>query len=330
MSCIYSILSNLAPYDSNFYIEEDFPHFTFEAEKLANCKHLCCDHLIIVINGLGELERNYSESSQFHMYFFINMKPGEDPNTISVKLENLIIFQVMESATELFTVYERKRKGMKRVYIWDGNYFLDNRNKKYQFPHRNYQGEIVRVASGPIMPMAFILTRPDGSQIAGNGAYLDYIRVIAIRDGLRVTYVDVLYEEGILWGTLYKNGTSTGMVKLILEHRADLTLPILCGVRIHRNLACSTSVEFDGFSAFRLKPEPFPTWQGLLLPFDLPTWFAILGSVMVTTVILAFCTKYSLNKDKMDWPLHFLDAFHPMCGRNMAVPGFNAAHLGRE
>ena len=286
--------------------------------------------MIVVYHGLDEIHAQVSAQSQFRMYFFINTKTGEDPSEIDLAIENIIIFQSVENAPELFIVFEKKEKRMKRFHLWDGHKFWDNNFVKRHTLIRTFKNEVVRVASGPLMPFAFILTLPNGKRIIRSGALFETLRVIAALDQLKLTYVDALHEEGKLWGTLYKNGTSTGMIKLILEHRADFTLPILCGARVHRNLACSTTVAFDGFIAFLLKPKPLPSWQGLLLPFDLPTWFATLATVIVTTLILGFCTKYSLKQENVDWTLHFLDAFHPMCGRNMAVPGFNAAHLGRE
>ena len=291
----------------------------------------CCDHLVIAINGLHEIKANYSTASQFHMYIFVNMKAGQNPENINVKMENIIIFQRVKRDINLFTIFERKwRDKMRLVSIWNGAYFLDNEHKRQKTLKRNFNGDILRVGSGPMMPWAFLVTLPNGHKFNGGGIYHEFLRVISTHDNITLEWVDVLKETGFLWGTLYRNGSSTGLVKLIMEHRVDIATSILCGIRLHRNLFCSTAFEFTGFVALLRKPQSSPSWMGMLSPFDKYTWLAILGSVIVTMFILGICMKQSVKNKKVDWTLHFLDALHPMCGRNMALPGLNAAHLGRE
>ena len=58
-----------------------------------------------------------------------------------------------------------------------------------------FGGETLRVGSGPMMPWAFLWTFPNGTQIIGNGAYHEYLRIIADADGLTLNWVDVLYQE---------------------------------------------------------------------------------------------------------------------------------------
>ena len=159
--------------------------------------------------------------------------------------------------------------------------------------------------------------------------------MIAAKDNLTLTWFDVLHQENLLWGTLYYHEnndtyTPTGMVKMIMEYQVDVTTAIYCGLREHRSLGCSIAIEYDGFAGLLLKPKPLPNYLGIILPFDIYTWVAILGTVLVTTLILGVCLKYILKSQEVDWTLHFLDALHPMCGRNMLLPGLQAAHLGRE
>ena len=47
---------------------------------------------------------------------------------------------------------------------------------------------------------------------------------------------------------------------------------------------------------------------------------------------VTFIFQYQMqNTYHKSWSsLHFLDALNPLTGRNMTVPGFNAAHLGKE
>ena len=264
------------------------------------------------------------------MHIFINLNAGEEPNKININLENFIIFQKVKNSSNLFTVFDRKRNEIKQIYTWDGNHFLDFQRRKFENLIRGFSGEILRVGSGPMMPWAFLWTLQNGTQLVGSGAYHEYLRMISELDNITLKWVDVLFQEGLLWGTLYENGSSTGLTKLVMEHQVDVATAMYCGVRLHRHLDCSTPIEYDGFAALLLKPKPLPSWLGIISPFDMTTWITILSTIITTTAILGSCMKYVIKLEKVDWTIHFLDALHPMCGRNMALPGLNAAHLGRE
>ena len=110
----------------------------------------------------------------------------------------------------------------------------------------------------------------------------------------------------------------------------DVTVGMACGVRVHRRMDCSTVFGYDGFAALMQKPKPLPMWLGPILPFDKYSWLAILGVLILATLIMGFCMKFVVKFKRVDWTIHFLDALHPMCGRNMALPGLNASHLGRK
>ena len=312
-----------------YITEYGYGGYSYDANYLDHCTQACCDHLIIVINGLMELQTRYSTLSQFHMYIFINTKSGENPENINIHLKNVLIFQNVLNL-KLYSIYEKKNGKMEFVYYWDGNYFVNTNNIKEKTFIRDFQREVLKVASGPIMPWAFLWTLPNGHQIVGGGVYHKLLDIFAEKDDLTIKYIDVVHQEGILWGTLYENGSSTGMVKLIMEYQVDLSTAFLCGILEHRNLACTRSFLFEGLSVMVPKAKPMPSWLGILLPFNLSVWFLILTIVFISGFIFGICSLLSKPTKKVDWTMHFLDALHPMCGRNMTIPGFNAAHLGRE
>ena len=65
----------------------------------------------------------------------------------------------------------------------------------------------------------------------------------------------------------------------------------------------------------------------ILSPYRYEAWIAIVATLILTAIVLGTCNKISDPSGKIDWTLHFLDALHPMCGRNMMLPGFEAKHL---
>ena len=130
---------------------------------------------------------------------------------------------------------------------------------------------------------------------------------------------------------MFSNGTSTGLLNYVVEYKTDVaSLGFYCSGNYHIDIWCSTAWDYDGAVVSLPKPKPTPTWQGLITPYGKWAWLAIAGNLIVTTLVLGFCHKLSLNWKENDWPLHFLDAFHPLNGRPMGVLGFNAAHLGQD
>lgn len=164
--------------------------------EIGECDDTCCDYLVIIINGFDDILSNCSIASQFHMYIFINIKQDENLDGIKICLENFIIFQAIRNAPKIFTIYERKRNGIERISLWDGNYFVDNHFKRHKNLVRNFEGEVLRVGTGPMMPASHIWTFKDGSQFVGSGNFHEYLRLIASMDDILLKWVDVYYEEG--------------------------------------------------------------------------------------------------------------------------------------
>ena len=150
--------------------------------------------MIIILNGLDELNCTLS---YFRMYIFINMKSGENPKRMIVSMDNVLLFQLVENSNRLFAVYEKKRGKMKKILVWDGKYFL-NEQKKHLTMRRDFQGESIRVASGPMMPWAFLWTNPDGTQVVGGGNNHEYLNIIAKKDKLNINWFNSLALEGML------------------------------------------------------------------------------------------------------------------------------------
>ena len=88
------------------------------------------------------------------------------------------------------------------------------------------------------------------------------------------------------------------------------------------------SYKDDGFALMVQRPGGKLQWTGIVNPYSLEAWLAILSTLIIATIVLGFCLKNSKRNQPVDWTIHFLDALHPLCGRNMMKPGFNAAHLG--
>ena len=67
------------------------------------------------------------------------------------------------------------------------------------------------------------------------------------------------------------------------------------------------------------KPGSKLQWKGLLNPYTYQVWIAIAATLVIATATLGLLLKYPQRRGNADWGLHFLDALHPLCGRNMTT-----------
>ena len=283
------------------------------------CGHICCDHQVIIIYSFSEINPLWN---QFHMYVYINMNSNENPEDVEIKQNNVVLFQ---KKGRLFGFYEKKRGKMVKISVWDGEKFwMDEK--------RDLHGEILRVGSTVLPLYTDVYTLPNGTVFVGDGLENVFMKAITKVDDMELQYVDVLQYGVYMWGAIYDNGSFSGLLKLLLElTNVDATnLQHMCSFVNHRNLICSTTYNYDGNTFALLREPAAASWMGLITPYHWHAWLGIFGLLLVTTLVLATCHRLSLNDTKNDWALHFLDALNPMAGRPMSVPGFNAAHLGRN
>ena len=173
--------------------------------------------------------------SHFRVYIFVNLETEQNTKTVQIKHDNFLIFQAIKNSKRFFSVHGKKKGRIEQLQTWNGESFLDNN------PIRSVRGETLRIGAAITPPWALLFTPHNyGKPVIKGGAIVTMIRAIAKVENLNLRWIDVIREENLIWGTLYENGTSTGMVKLILHYKADICTPILCGMRMHKNLVCST------------------------------------------------------------------------------------------
>ena len=294
--------------------------------QLEHCMELCCDYVVLILHSLKKTTSTLNSMSKFRMYIIVDLVTSENPYKSQMLLQdNAVIFQAVKNSNLMFGIYEKKQGKFKLTNVWNGKIFI---NEPFM---RNFKGETMRVASAMLPPYAEVYTYND-KVYAGGGTETIFFKALSDFDNINIEWIDISQKErGSLWGTLFLNGTATGLLRYILEYKTDMTsLANYCGYYQHRLIQCSIMHDFDGLVAVLQRPKPRPTWQGLLTPYQKWAWMSIAATLIVTTLILGICQRLTLNTKKNDWPLHFLDALHPMTGRPMGLPGFNAAHLGKD
>ena len=301
--------------------------FTYSMDAVDNkqtpkdiCIDPCCYRIIIFLNNFGEVDSNWL---QHRLYVLINFNDTENAEELITTQDNLVLFQ---KKNRLFGVYDKFRGKMRKIAVWDGKAFS-------QSVIRDFHGEKLRVGSGILPLFTNVYTNPDnGKVIFGDGLENIFFKVLSKVEDLELHYIDALPYDPTYWGRALTNGSFTGLLYLLLEvSYVDVTsMQHMCGFIIHPNLQCSHAYDYDGLALAAKRPPPLASWTGIITPYNSDAWLGIACLLIVATLVLGTCHKLSINNAKMDWSLHFLDALNPMTGRNMTVPGFDAAHLGKE
>ena len=295
--------------------------------ELELCEDLCCDYSIIFLHGLRKINAVFTSLGNFRMYIVINMIRNEQPQKhLKLHQDNVIILQTVDGDKGMLGAYEKIRGQFIQTSIWNGQKFIPGPFM------RSFQGETMRLGTATMLPYTEVYTVNKDEIYIGSGTETTFLKAISAHDNVTIDWIDIVrFEGGSLWGTFLPNGSTTGLLKYLLEYKTDVTsLANYCGYYQHRLIHCSVMHDFDGLVATLKNPEPRPKWQGLLTPYQKWAWMSIAASLIVTTMILGLCQKITFNSKKNDWPLHFLDALNPMVGRPMGGPGFNAAHLNRK
>ena len=86
---------------------------------------------------------------------------------------------------------------------------------------------------------------------------------------------------------------------------------------------------FDGLMPMLKRPQPLPSWLGLVTPFQTTVWITITLTLLIATITLVTCTKYSKLPYANDYSLHFLEALNPLAGRNVHIEYIEKARAAR-
>ena len=230
----------------------------------------------------------------------------------------------------MLDIYEKKQGKFLQTSTWNGARF-----SREPFV-RSFEGETLRVTGSMGMPFIELYTDENEQVHAGSGVECIFFKAVSAHDKIPIEWIDITYVErerwgDVQWGTLWPNGSATGMLNYTLEYKTDIaSMGFYFGFSYHKNIWYGFPHDYEGLAVGLLNPKPSPSWQGLVTPYGKWAWISIAATVIAATFVLALCHRISLNSKKNDWPLHFLDALNPMAGRPMCVPGFDAAHLGQE
>ena len=310
----YSTINFPIPYGNSHNYDDDG-----SLEKTCSIKPYCCN-VVIKLGSITTTPINQSMSLSFFRKYII-VFPYSHLQHLSYDADNV---RVLSFTNNHYGLFEKLSNVWKIRKIWHGS--MRKWVKRTEKPF--WQSKQLRVACFMMPPYSEIWTYPNGSQWTGQGLEMSFLKEIANHDEFKVKWIDVLHEEGDLWGGIMPNGTSTGQAKLLYEYRADTSIgEIFCGFKIdylHR-ISCSYAHTFDGFLTLIQKRKQPENWLGIVTPYTWRSWLFIGLSLFATTLVIMFHNK--LTTDKIDIIMHFLDALNPMAGRPMSQPGFQAKRI---
>ena len=285
-------------------------------EKSCSINPACCN--LVVMQITAPVINEPMSLSFFRKYIIIS--PYSNLHNLSYDAVNV---QVIGFHNHHYSILEKPDDVWQVKKIWNGSDWVEV-NTKYNLQSRHQ----LRVAAFMMPPYSEIWTNPDGNQWTGQGLEMTFLKEVALHDQFDIKWIDVLYEEGDLWGGILPNGSTSGQAKVLYENRADIGIgEVFCGFKFdHFNkLSCSWSYDFDGLLTLIQKPKQQDNWLGIVTPYTSMAWACIGLSLVVSTLVIMF---YSIISGKrIDITMYFLDALNPMAGRPMSQPGFQAKRI---
>ncbi|KAG0724173.1 Glutamate receptor [Chionoecetes opilio] len=172
------------------------------------------------------------------------------------------------------------------------------------------RGAVLKVAMFEWQPSTLYRRSEDGSLEHLYGRDVEVIRALASVFNFTVKFVEIPNDER--WGDVLPDGSWSGMVGMLARSDADLAIANLFVTSLEgRDEYQGYTNFFDvDYSCFVIRTEPpLPRWQSPGLPFTLPTWMAILGSLFVIAVILNLVASAPIKSSAEDKETTHLRSF---------------------
>ncbi|XP_042213898.1 glutamate receptor ionotropic, delta-2-like isoform X2 [Homarus americanus] len=177
------------------------------------------------------------------------------------------------------------------VGTWQQNRFT---RKRDLFPDKlaNLHGAVLKVALFHYIPAVFIERTGNDSIVHHYGRDVDIIKVLSSILNFTIEILAVPSDE--LWGERLDNGSYNGMIGFLGRDEADmgsgnLYMSSHLGRLNHMTYTTSTFTDSSCFMSW-VEP-PLPRWQSLALPYQLETWLALLGELLLCSPFLYILAK---------------------------------------
>ncbi|XP_068204612.1 ionotropic receptor 21a-like [Palaemon carinicauda] len=168
----------------------------------------------------------------------------------------------------------------RRVGVWRRNKLSSETNL---FPDElsNLRGIKLMASTFKWEPNVFYSLMQNGSLLDRYGVDIEVSRTLAKFFNFSLEFIEP--PAGQLWGDKQIDGSWNGMMGQLTRGEADFGIASIY-VSLARAEAVHYTVPYDSrMSCFMIRRDPpVPKWRALTLPFELKTWMAIVGGIMIS------------------------------------------------
>ena len=191
----------------------------------------------------------------------------------------------------LFTYFPYSKYYCENVVPIQLNQFRDDHwmRKIIYFPRKlaSFYGCHLRVATFNNPPFMIVDEDKNGA-VSVDGVDGILLRVLAQRFNFNVD----LYLPQTLWGSIYKNGTSTGAIKMIVDSEVNFTLGFFASIPIRDAVMQPSSVYYTTNLVWMVPPgKPQSALEKLANPLEYLVWVLSLLTIIIGFLIIGNKTQ---------------------------------------
>ncbi|XP_066957609.1 uncharacterized protein [Macrobrachium rosenbergii] len=168
------------------------------------------------------------------------------------------------------------------LFTWHLGTMMPQISDPFPDPLTNFRGALIRVGTFPYFPYSDYNRPPEGSN-ATTVELLDsldkrLLRAISLH--LNATF-EFQFPLDYQPGYLAPNGSWTGVMKLILEDKAEMTTSVVVNPDRMTLIDFKVTCEIDRLGIVSLAPQALPRYLVILRPFTTDVWIYILLSTLI-------------------------------------------------
>ncbi len=155
---------------------------------------------------------------------------------------------------------------------------------------------VLTVGNFHFPPFTFISIDHSTGEKSYTGIDVAILRLVAAALGQELRFQNP--SDGGNWGTVYSNGTATGLMADVITDVVDVGSAEFFNMHRRNPYADPSSFYFFDYFCFVLaKPPEAPKWMHLLMPFTTGSWIAVITSWVVTAGFYCLLTAMMGSQD---------------------------------
>ena len=151
--------------------------------------------------------------------------------------------------------------------------------------------DILKVSTFHYPP--FISIDQSGSKLAYSGIEVNLVRTTAALLGLNIVFSTP--SDGGKWGDVLPNGSAHGLIKDIVDARADVGIAQMFNLAPKNQfIQPSYPYDLDGYCFIVQNKKPRPKFLAFMGPYEIVSWVLVIVSLAVTSLAFSLATKKNI------------------------------------